>query len=101
MLPETPQGPSPALKAKILQLLREHKTEEALALCEGMGEQYLLLRAQLNAARSQDDSDLIAAEYFEATKSKINDALQELMEQKTVSAPQKPNFIDRIRRFFS
>ena len=101
MLPETPQGPSPALKAKILQLLREHKTEEALALCEGMGEQYLMLRAQLDAARSQDDSDLIAAEYFEATKSKINFALQELMAQKTVDVPSKSSLLYKLRKFFT
>ena len=82
LLSEAPQILSPELKTQIHQLLYERKTEQALALCVGLGDQYLLLQAQLNAAKSQSDTDLLASEYFEATKSRINYTLQELMEQK-------------------
>ena len=98
---EAPQGPSPELKAKILQLIHEHNTEEALLCCQGLGEPYLLLQAQFNAAKNHGGNDLIAAEYFEATKSRINFALQELMAQKTMPVPQESSFFNSIRKFFS
>lgn len=101
MLSEAPQGPSPEFKAKILQLLHERKTEEALQCCQAFGVPYQMLQEQLNAAKNPADNDLVAAEYFEATKSQINFALQELMAQKTEPTPSKSNFLDWLRRLFS
>lgn len=89
------------LKTQILQLLHEHKTEQALALCEGLGEAYRLLQSQLNKARNHEKANLLAAEYFEATKSRINDALQELIAQTPEHTGQKPGFWASIRRYFT
>ncbi len=98
-LSEAPQIPSPALKAKILQFLHERKTEQALALCVGLGDPFLLLQLRFNAAKNQGGKDLPAVEYFEAIQSKINYSLQELMGQTTEPA-QKVGWLQKILRWF-
>ncbi len=94
--------PSSEIRAEILQLIHKHKTEQALAMCEDFGDQYLLLQAQFYAAKNQSVRGLIESEFFEATKSKLNYALQALMGQtmESSSAP-KASFLDKIRSLFN
>lgn len=75
------------VKSEILQLLHKHKTEQALARCEDFGDDYLLLQAQLYAAKNQSGTGLLENEYFEATKSKVNDSLEALIGQITEPTP--------------
>jgi len=96
---EMRETPSSQIKAEILQLLRKHKTEHALAMCEGFGDDYLLLQAQLYAAKKEGGSGLIESEYFEATKSKVNYALEALMGQITEPTPSR-GFWYKMMRWF-
>ena len=99
---EMPKIPSSELKAKMLLLLHNGKTEQALALCEGFGDAFLMLQAQFYAAKNQSVRGLIESEYFEATKSKLNYALQALLGQtmESASAP-KASLFDKIRSLFN
>jgi len=96
---EMRETPSSQIKAGILQLLHKHKTEQALAMCEGFGDDYLLLHAQLYAAKNEGGSGLIESEYFEATKSKVNDALEALMGQIPEPTPRR-GFWYKVMRLF-
>lgn len=69
---EMPKSPSLKIKVKIVHLLLEYNTEQALALCNDFGNPYLMLQAELNAVKNQAVKGLLASEYFEATKSKIS-----------------------------
>ncbi len=97
---EMQENPSSQIKAEILQLLHKHKTEQALALYEGFGNEYLLLQVQLNAAKNQSGRGLIESEYFEATKSRVNDSLEALIGQITEPTP-SGSLLDKIRKLFT
>lgn len=107
---EKPQGlsqttpeqmnPTPEVKAQILQLLHEGKTAQALACCEGFGEEYLLLKKELNTAKGQSDTSLTASEYFEAIKSRINYSLLELMGQLPDSSIPSTSLLSKFRNLF-
>lgn len=97
---EIQKRPSTEIKAKMLQLLQANKTAEALEFCESMGDQYLLLQAQLSIAAHQRGKGLIESEYYEATKSKINDALFELLEQVPDDSVPSRTILGKLRRLF-
>jgi len=97
---EIPERPSTEIKTKMLQLLQANKTAEALEFCESFGDQYLLLQAQLSMAAHQRGKGLIESEYYEATKSKINDALFELMEQVPDDSVPPRTILGKLRRLF-
>lgn len=96
---EMPKSLSSEIKINILKLLHLRKTEQALTLCEGFSDQFLLLQAQLNAAKNQYNIGLIESEYYEATKSRLNDSLQALIEPITEPPPPKGLLNKILRRF--
>lgn len=95
---DMPQSIPSKIRANILQLLRQHKTEQALTLCVGLGDQYLLLQAQMNAAKNQSDKGLIQFEYYEATKSRLNDYLEAMLELTVPPSPE--GLLNKILRHF-
>lgn len=88
-------------KAYLLEMLHRHQTEQALALCTDFGNEYLLLQTHLNLARTQSGRGLMESEYWEATRSKINVDLQELLEQVPDAAPPARGWLMKIRKFFN
>ncbi len=88
------------VKKRLLQLLEQRQTEQALVLCTDMGDDFLLLQMQLNLARNQAASSLMESEYWEVTKSKVNYALQELLEELPDEKSSKIGFFNKIRRWF-
>ena len=96
---EMPKSLPSEIKVNILKLLHRRKTEQAIALCEGFNDQFLLLQAQLNAAKNQYDTGLIESEYYEATKSRLNDSLQALIALITEPPPAKGFWNKILRRF--
>lgn len=89
------------LKTQLLQLLEQRQTEQALVVCTELGDDFLLLQMQLNLARNQSASSLMESEYWEVTKSKVNYALQELLEQMPDEKPLKSGLFDKIRKLFN
>ncbi len=87
-------------KSQILQLLRQRQTEQALALCAGTGDEYILLQTRLNLARKQSEMGPLESEYWEMTKNRINSVLQEMLEELPESKPQKKHWFSSIRRLF-
>jgi hypothetical protein len=85
-------------KSPILQLLHRRQTEQALALCEGLGDAYLLLQMHLHLARNQSGLGLIESEYWEVAKSKINYTLQEMLEELPDEKPPKIGLLGKIRK---
>lgn len=95
------QTPSADIKAQVLQLLQEQKTEKALNLCQEYGDDYLLLQASYSIAQKEWSKNLIASEYFEALKSKINYSLQELFGEIPERSPAPASsWLDKIRGLF-
>jgi hypothetical protein len=97
---EIQERPSTEIKANMLQLLHANQTAQALEFCESFGDQFLLLQAQLSIARHQSGKGLIESEYYEATKSKINDALFEWMEQVPDDSVPSRTILGKLRRLF-
>lgn len=95
-----PRGPDKAIKTQILQLVQHRKTEQALALCEGLGDRYLLLQAQFRVAQKQAQRGLMESEYLEATRSKIHQALEEWLGE--APGPERPSggLLRNIKRLF-
>jgi len=87
-------------KKQLLQLLEQRQTEQALVVCSDLGDDFLLLQMQLNLARNQAASSLMESEYWEVTKSKVNYALQELLEELPDEKSPKTDFFNKIRRWF-
>ena len=87
-------------KTLLLQLLEQRQTEQALVLCTDMGDDFLLLQMQLNLARNQSARSLMESEYWEVTKSKVNYALQELLEELPDEQSPKTGFFNKICRWF-
>jgi len=73
------KGDQDAVKSRILQLLKERKTKEALALCEDLGEPYFLLQAQFNMVQRDWNMGLITAASLEMTHNRIQMALEEML----------------------
>jgi hypothetical protein len=95
-----PFHPDPKTRKKILQLLREHHTEQALALCVGFGDQYLLLQTELLNVKKLWHLGVLEADYFEATKNRINLALQEFLKPTQQDEDIANGFWSRLIRIF-
>ncbi len=87
-------------KMRLLHLLEQRQTEQALALCADFGDDYLLLQMQLNLAHNQLGKSLMESEYWEVTKSRINYILQEMLEILPGEKPAKQGWLRKIRRLF-
>ena len=87
-------------KTQLLQLLEQRQTEQALVWCTDLGDDFLLLQMQLNLARNQSARSLMESEYWEVTKSKVNYALQEMLEEMPNEKSSKIGFFNKIRRWF-
>ena len=88
------------VKPQILLLLEQRHTEQALALCTDLGDDFLLLQMYLNLARNPSASSLMESEYWEVTKSKVNYALQELLEELPEARALKTGLFNKMRRWF-
>lgn len=86
-------------KTQLLQLLEQRQTEQALVLCTDMGDDFLILQMHLNLAHNQSARSLMESEYWEVTKSKVNYALQELLEELPNEKSSKIGFFNKIRRW--
>lgn len=89
------------VKKRLLQLLEQRQTEQALVLCTDLGDDFLLLQMQLNLAHNQSARSLMESEYWEVTKSKVNYALQELLEGLPDEQSPKTGWGNRIYRLIA
>lgn len=98
--PNTDRIPTSIEKIELLHLIQKRQTAQAIAKCEYLGDAYVLLQMQWNLARQQSGESLMESEYWEVTKSRISDLLQELLTQIPDDAPLANSLWNKIKRLW-
>ncbi len=92
--------PGSALRIKILEILQNPKLDQAFILCQGLGDQFLMLSAQFATAKKLFEAQMITAHDFERQKNRLHAALQMLLEQVPKEVTKEPGLLDKFRRLF-